>query len=170
MDYEMEALMRSFEGTARVSCQHGMSIISLICNVARTSEILEQARPSAAALALRSPPELCLSRSLAVPALPCKVFASCRKCSCVCMRSPCTALRAGAPRFTKPCDSPCDRPWHSIIVPSDVQVFRVLGREGINVKMMSQGASKTNISLIVCDSEGQRAVRALHRQFFALKP
>ena len=69
MDYEMEALMRSFEGTARVSCQHGMSIISLICNVARTSEILEQARPSAAPLALRSPPELCRSRSLAVPAL-----------------------------------------------------------------------------------------------------
>ena len=46
MDYEMEALLRSFEGTARVSCQHGMSIISLICNVARTSEILEQARPT----------------------------------------------------------------------------------------------------------------------------
>ena len=46
-------------------------------------------------------------------------------------------------------------------------MFRVLGREGINVKMMSQGASKTNISLIVCDSEGQRAVCALHRQFFA---
>ena len=45
MDHEMEALMRSFEGTARVSCQHSMSIISLICNVARTSEILEQARP-----------------------------------------------------------------------------------------------------------------------------
>ena len=69
MDYEMEALMRSFEGTARVSCQHGMSIISLICNVARTSEILEQARPAAAALALRYPPELCLSRLLAVPAV-----------------------------------------------------------------------------------------------------
>jgi len=46
------------------------------------------------------------------------------------------------------------------------QVFRVLGREDINVKMMSQGASKTNISLIVSDAEGQRAVRALHRQFF----
>ena len=69
MDYEMEALMRSFEGTARVSCQHGMSIISLICNVARTSEILEQARPPAAPFALP-----CLS--VACPgtwqALPCR--------------------------------------------------------------------------------------------------
>lgn len=49
-----------------------------------------------------------------------------------------------------------------------LQVFRVLGREGINVKMMSQGASKTNISLIVSDSEGQRAVEAIHEEFFAV--
>jgi aspartate kinase len=42
----------------------------------------------------------------------------------------------------------------------------VLGREGVNVKMMSQGASKTNISLIVCDSEAASAVRALHHEFF----
>lgn len=47
-----------------------------------------------------------------------------------------------------------------------LQVFRVLGREGINVKMMSQGASKTNISLIVDDSQGQHAVRCLHQEFF----
>lgn len=47
-----------------------------------------------------------------------------------------------------------------------VQVFRVLGREGINVKMMSQGASKTNISLIVDDSQGRLAVAALHEEFF----
>lgn len=45
-------------------------------------------------------------------------------------------------------------------------MFRVLGREGINVKMMSQGASKTNISLIVSDEEGKTAVRALHQEFF----
>jgi aspartate kinase len=50
-----------------------------------------------------------------------------------------------------------------------VQVFRVLGREGVNVKMMSQGASKTNISLIVADEEGKHAVRALHREFFERK-
>ena len=46
------------------------------------------------------------------------------------------------------------------------QVFKVLGREDINVKMMSQGASKTNISLIVDDSEGTLAVQSLHHEFF----
>ena len=43
----------------------------------------------------------------------------------------------------------------------------MLGREGINVQMMSQGASKTNISLIVSDAEAKHAVRALHAEFFA---
>lgn len=53
-----------------------------------------------------------------------------------------------------------------VIAPAALQVFRVLGREGINVKMMSQGASKTNISLIVGDEQGKQAVRALHEEFF----
>lgn len=48
-----------------------------------------------------------------------------------------------------------------------MQVFRVLGRESITVKMISQGASKTNISLIVDDAEGPRAVTALHDEFFS---
>ena len=47
-----------------------------------------------------------------------------------------------------------------------LQVFKVLGREDINVKMMSQGASKTNISLIVDDTEGRQAVQSLHAEFF----
>ena len=47
-----------------------------------------------------------------------------------------------------------------------LQVFRVLGREGVNVKMMSQGASKNNISLIVADAEGKAVVQALHNEFF----
>eukprot|EP00891_Asterochloris_glomerata_P004918 jgi/Astpho2/4918/e_gw1.00069.14.1_t len=46
------------------------------------------------------------------------------------------------------------------------RVFKVLGREGVNVKMLSQGASKTNISMIVSDNEGKRVVRALHTEFF----
>jgi aspartate kinase len=48
-----------------------------------------------------------------------------------------------------------------------VQVFRVLGKQDVNVKMMSQGASKTNISLIVGDSEAKQVVRALHHEFFS---
>ena len=47
-----------------------------------------------------------------------------------------------------------------------MQVFGVLRREGINVKMMSQGASKTNISLIVGSDQGRQAVKALHDEFF----
>ena len=42
----------------------------------------------------------------------------------------------------------------------------MLGAQGVNVKMMSQGASKTNISLIVADSEAAGVVRALHDEFF----
>eukprot|EP00878_Enallax_costatus_P030964 GHUV01033785.1.p1 GENE.GHUV01033785.1~~GHUV01033785.1.p1 ORF type:complete len:392 (+),score=119.11 GHUV01033785.1:150-1178(+) len=51
-----------------------------------------------------------------------------------------------------------------------LRTFKVLLQEGINVKMMSQGASKVNISLIVDGSEGQRAVKALHREFFETAP
>ena len=42
----------------------------------------------------------------------------------------------------------------------------MLGREGVNVKMMSQGASKTNISLIISEAESTKVVQALHKEFF----
>ncbi|GFH27476.1 aspartokinase [Haematococcus lacustris] len=45
-------------------------------------------------------------------------------------------------------------------------VFDVLDSCGINVVMMSQGASKTNISLVVEGADGQKAVLALHKRFF----
>ncbi|PRW57458.1 Aspartokinase chloroplastic [Chlorella sorokiniana] len=84
---ELEHLMHDFEGIAEAHYRRGMAIISLICNVQRTSEILER-------------------------------------------------------------------------------VFRVFGREKINVQMLSQGASKTNIALIVNDEEAKAALRALHQEFF----
>lgn len=89
VDAELDALVAAFKakGIARVSYQRSMACVSLICNVQRTSEILER-------------------------------------------------------------------------------VFKVLGREGINVKMMSQGASKNNISLVVSDDEGRHAVQSLHKEFF----
>jgi len=37
----------------------------------------------------------------------------------------------------------------------------------INISMITQGASKLNLSLIVLDSDLQRAVKALHDEFFA---
>ncbi|XP_028088610.1 aspartokinase 2, chloroplastic-like [Camellia sinensis] len=46
------------------------------------------------------------------------------------------------------------------------KVFRVLRTNGVNVQMISQGASKVNISLIVHDSEAEQCVRALHSAFF----
>ncbi|KAI3503643.1 hypothetical protein L1887_32090 [Cichorium endivia] len=46
------------------------------------------------------------------------------------------------------------------------KAFRVLRMNGVNVQMISQGASKVNISLIVNDSEAERCVRALHSAFF----
>lgn len=48
-----------------------------------------------------------------------------------------------------------------------MKAFSVLLREGISVRMMSQGASKVNISLVIDAADGQRAVRALHADFFA---
>lgn len=46
------------------------------------------------------------------------------------------------------------------------RTFRVFGREAIPVKMISQGASKVNISLLVDDKHGDAAVRALHQEFW----
>ncbi|XP_010250548.1 PREDICTED: aspartokinase 2, chloroplastic-like isoform X2 [Nelumbo nucifera] len=46
------------------------------------------------------------------------------------------------------------------------KAFNVLRTNGVNVQMISQGASKVNISLIVNDSEAEQCVRALHYTFF----
>ena len=45
-------------------------------------------------------------------------------------------------------------------------VFRVFATQNISVEMMSQGASKVNISFIVPDSQLENAVLYLHRCFF----
>nr|VDD19086.1 unnamed protein product [Brassica oleracea] len=46
------------------------------------------------------------------------------------------------------------------------RAFHVLWTKGINVQMISQGASKVNISLIVNDAEAEGCVEALHKSFF----
>eukprot|EP00850_Spirogloea_muscicola_P017462 SM000150S01721 [mRNA] locus=s150:314021:317575:+ [translate_table: standard] len=46
------------------------------------------------------------------------------------------------------------------------KAFRVFREAGINVQMISQGASKVNISLVVDDCDGPRLVRLLHQEFF----
>jgi len=46
------------------------------------------------------------------------------------------------------------------------RVFAVLGREMVQVELISQGASKVNISLVVADEKAKGALRALHKEFF----
>ncbi|KAF0906172.1 hypothetical protein E2562_009194 [Oryza meyeriana var. granulata] len=46
------------------------------------------------------------------------------------------------------------------------KAFNVLRRNGVNVQMISQGASKVNISLVVHDSEAKKCIQALHSAFF----
>ncbi|KAH9617063.1 hypothetical protein KSS87_010282 [Heliosperma pusillum] len=46
------------------------------------------------------------------------------------------------------------------------KVFYVLRTNNVNVQMISQGASKVNISLIVNDHEAEKCVKALHYAFF----
>ncbi|MHB2019267.1 MAG: lysine-sensitive aspartokinase 3 [Candidatus Xenobia bacterium] len=46
------------------------------------------------------------------------------------------------------------------------RVFSVLAREGINIEMISQGASRINITFVVSDPDRKHAVKALHEEFF----
>ena len=46
------------------------------------------------------------------------------------------------------------------------RAMTALHREQIEVQMISQGASKFNISMVVSDGEAETAVRALHEEFF----
>ncbi|MFT5142375.1 MAG: aspartokinase/homoserine dehydrogenase 1 [Rhodothermales bacterium] len=45
------------------------------------------------------------------------------------------------------------------------RMFSTLGYANINVRAIAQGASETNISAVVSDSDAQRAIRALHESF-----
>jgi len=42
-------------------------------------------------------------------------------------------------------------------------VFTLLGGVGIPLEMISQGASRVNLSFVVADEDAERAVRLLHR-------
>ena len=58
----------------------------------------------------------------------------------------------------------CDAAHSSAILASG---FDSLADEGINVQMISQGASKVNISMIVDDEEAERTVQILHSAYFS---
>ncbi|MBI2101934.1 lysine-sensitive aspartokinase 3 [Candidatus Woesearchaeota archaeon] len=44
--------------------------------------------------------------------------------------------------------------------------FSTLGKDGINVEMISQGASQINITFIVDGKDAEKAVKVLHREYF----
>ncbi|BBN07874.1 aspartate kinase [Marchantia polymorpha subsp. ruderalis] len=46
------------------------------------------------------------------------------------------------------------------------KAFGVMRKKGINAQMISQGASKVNVSIVVDDQEAVELVRSLHRVFF----
>ena len=58
----------------------------------------------------------------------------------------------------------CDAAHSSAILASG---FDALEEEGINVQMISQGASKVNISMIVDDDEADKTVKILHSAYFS---
>jgi len=46
------------------------------------------------------------------------------------------------------------------------RAFRICQLIGVTVQMISQGASKVNISFIVNDNESEEVVKSLHLDFF----
>jgi aspartate kinase len=49
-------------------------------------------------------------------------------------------------------------------------VFNTIAEAGVNVRMISQGASEINISFVVKESDAAKAVRHLHAHFFPPQP
>ncbi|HYB92978.1 MAG TPA: aspartate kinase, partial [archaeon] len=45
------------------------------------------------------------------------------------------------------------------------RIFGAVANAGVNVRMIAQGGSELNISFVVTDSEGEKAVRAIHQEF-----
>ena len=45
------------------------------------------------------------------------------------------------------------------------RVFKAVANEGINIRMIAQGSSELNISFVVREEDGDKAVRALHKEF-----
>lgn len=46
------------------------------------------------------------------------------------------------------------------------RIFSIVGKNKINVEMISQGASEINTTFVVDDSDAEKAVKALHKEFF----
>lgn len=45
------------------------------------------------------------------------------------------------------------------------RIFTAIAREGINTRMIAQGSSELNISFVVKEIDGEKAVQAIHEKF-----
>jgi aspartate kinase len=45
------------------------------------------------------------------------------------------------------------------------RIFKAIAQKGINIRMIAQGSSELNISLVVKETDGEAAVRAIHEEF-----
>jgi len=45
------------------------------------------------------------------------------------------------------------------------RIFTAVSREGINVRMIAQGSSELNVSFVVKEKNGEKTVRAIHKEF-----
>ncbi len=45
------------------------------------------------------------------------------------------------------------------------RIFSAVAREGINVRMIAQGSSELNVSFVVKEKNGEKTVRAIHKEF-----
>ena len=48
------------------------------------------------------------------------------------------------------------------------EIFGAMKAAGVNVRMISQGASKNNVAFVVEDKDVEPAVKALHARFFPI--
>ncbi|MHC4605305.1 MAG: ACT domain-containing protein [Planctomycetota bacterium] len=49
-------------------------------------------------------------------------------------------------------------------------IFQAIKDAGVNVLMISQGASKINVAFVIENSDAEKAVQALHGRFFSGRP
>ena len=45
-------------------------------------------------------------------------------------------------------------------------IFSVLGKNGISIEIISQGASEINISCVISERDIDQAIKILHKEFF----
>jgi hypothetical protein len=144
----------------QVSYRKGDAIVSLICNVNRTSEILERLFGVFNREGINVKVRQGLGcRGLGSSFTPCYLHPQKDAVKQSNRRPPALHMNL---EFPLHCPSSFI-PFNSFILAPSLSFFSLAWQ------MMSQGASKTNISLVIDGSLGQKAVQVLHAEFFGKK-